>query len=356
MAAMLLDEFALSPDDYRPQPPPGRRLKIGVVGCGGVVNHAHLPAYRDFGYEVVACSDIDSEAVRSTRQRWDIPRGGTDLDVVLDDPEVEVVDLAVHAAVRPEVLPRIAAAGKPILSQKPFALDWDAATMMVRAADEAGVPLMVNQQARWAPAHRAIKLLVERGVCGCLYSVAHVRRSWQDHADRWWRDLEDFNIVDHGVHFIDLCRHFTEREPDAVSCITARVQGQHAVSPLCHTIALHFDSGDLAVTEHFNNIVSSPAARSDTWYLDGDEGSIIGTPDWVEISRKDDPDRRLRWPIEGRWFPDAFGGSMAEMMRAVTDSREPVTSGRDNLNSIKIVFAAVQSSRAGRTVRLSAFS
>ena len=228
--------------------------------------------------------------------------------------------------------------------------------MMVRAADEAGVALMVNQQARWALAHRAIKQLIERGVCGRLYSVANLRRSWQDHADRWWRDLEDFNIVDHGVHFIDLCRHFTEREPDAVSCITARVQGQHAVSPLCHTIALHFDSGDLAVTEHFNNIVSSPAARSDTWYLDGDEGSIIGTPDWVEISRKDDPDRRLRWPIEGRWFPDAFGGSMAEMMRAVTDSREPVTSGRDNLNSIKIVFAAVQSSRAGRTVRLSEFS
>ena len=118
---------------------------------------------------------------------------------------------------------------------------------------------------------------------------------------------------------------------------------------------MHFDGGDLLCTEHFNNIVPSPAAHSDTWYLDGVDGSIVGTPQWVEVSRKDEPDRRVRFPIEGRWFPDAFGGSMAEMMTAVTEGREPLTSGRDNLKSIKTAFAAVKSSEEGRTVRLSEF-
>jgi len=118
---------------------------------------------------------------------------------------------------------------------------------------------------------------------------------------------------------------------------------------------MHFDGGDLLCTEHFNNVVPSPAAHSDTWYLDGVDGSIVGTQQWVEVSRRDEPDRRIRFPIEGRWFPDAFGGSMAEMMTAVTEGREPMTSGRDNLHSIKTAFAAVRSSEEGRTVRLSEF-
>ncbi|MCY3913249.1 MAG: Gfo/Idh/MocA family oxidoreductase [Chloroflexi bacterium] len=352
---MRLDELDLKPEDYAPKPPTGPRLKIGLVGCGAVANSAHLPAYRDFGYEVVACMDIDAQAVESTRRRWGIPRVGTDLAALLDDPEVEVVDLAVHANVRSEVLLEIAAAGKPILSQKPLAMDWASARQMVRGVEQAGVPLMINQQARWAPAHRAIKALIDRGVCGPLYSVTHVRRSWQDHPDRWWRHLTDFNVVDHGVHYIDLARHFTGRSPDAVTCTTSRVPGQRAVSPLCHSLLMHFDSGDLLCTEHFNNIVTSPASHSDTWYLDGVDGSIVGTQQWVEISRRDAPDSRVRFPVEGRWFPDAFGGSMAEMMTAVTEGREPQTSGRDNLKSINIAFAAVRSSEEGRTVRLSEF-
>ncbi len=352
---MRLDELDLKPKDYAPKPPIGQRLKIGLVGCGDIANSAHLPAYRDFGYDVVACKDIDAQAVESTCSRWRIPRGSTSLATLLDDPAVEVVDLAVHANVRSEVLLEIAAAGKPILSQKPLAMDWASAQHMVRGVERAGMPLMVNQQARWAPAHQAIKVLLDRGVCGPLYSVAHVRRSWQDHPDRWWRQLQDFNVVDHGVHYIDLARYFTGRSPDAVSCTTSRVPGQLAVSPLCHSLLMHFDSGDLLCTEHFNNIVPSPAAHADTWYLDGVEGSIVGTQKWVEVSRKDAPDRRVRFPIEGRWFPDAFGGSMAEMMTAVTEGREPLTSGRDNLKSIKIAFAAVRSSEEVRTVRLSEF-
>ena len=39
---------------------------------------------------------------------------------------------------------------------------------------------MVNQQARWAPAHRAVKRLIDRGILGHVYSVMHVIRSFQD--------------------------------------------------------------------------------------------------------------------------------------------------------------------------------
>ena len=352
---MNLCDLRLTPEDYRPQPPSGRHYRIGLIGCGGIANGAHLPAYRDFGYEVVACSDIDPVAVEATRARWGIEAAGTDPGIVLDNPQVEVIDLAVHPHARLKLWPALLEAGKPILSQKPFAMTWEDAVSMATSAQDAGVMLMINQQARWAPAHAAIKRLIQLGACGPLFSVAHVRRSYQDQPDKWWRDVVNFNIVDHGVHFVDLIRHFSRRTPDAVSTTAAMMQGQNAVSPLSHTLAMHFDSGDLTAIDHFNNIIQSRAAFSEFWHIDGAEGSITGTPQWVEVTQRDEPERRVRFPIEGTWFPEAFGGSMGELMAALDECREPLTSSRDNLNSIRIVAAGVRSSDEQRTVRLEEF-
>jgi predicted dehydrogenase len=70
------------------------------------------------------------------------------------------------------------------------------------------------------------------------------------------------------------------------------------------------------------------------------------------VSFKDDPEHQQTFRIQGSWFPDAFGGSMGELMRALAEGREPQTSGRDNLHSIQIAYAAVESVATGRTVEL----
>ena len=146
VVGMKLDELRLTPEDYRPKPPSGRHYRIGLIGCGGVANGAHLPAYRDFGYEVVACSDIDPGAVEATQTRWGIEAAGTDPRVVLENDQVEVIDLAVHPHARLELWPGLLEAGKPILSQKPFAMTWEDAAWMSNSARDAGVTLMINQQ------------------------------------------------------------------------------------------------------------------------------------------------------------------------------------------------------------------
>lgn len=344
------ERFHLESSDYRPQAPKKHDYGIGLVGCGGIAMGAHLPAYRQFGYRVVACCDIRPEAVERAQQQYNIPHGGTDIAVVLDNPDVQIVDLAVHATQRLPLVEKIAAAGKNILSQKPFAMNFADAERMVKICHKAGVTLMINQQARWAPAHRAIKLLLERGAIGELYSVMHVNRSFQDVPGSWYVKLENFNIVDHGIHYIDLSRYFTGRTSIRVKATTTNVPGQAAVSPMIYTINCEYDA-DVMSTLHFNNIIRARQAHSYTWYLDGTEGSIIASQGELILCRTDS-NERIVTKIEGSWFPDAFGGSMGEMMRALHEKREPMTSGRDNLNSIKIAYAAVESSNTGEAVVL----
>jgi predicted dehydrogenase len=55
--------------------------------------------------------------------------------------------------------------------------------------------------------------------------------------------------------------------------------------------------------------------------------------------------------VQGKWFPDAFASSMREMLSAVAEGREPLTSGADNIKSLQVVSAAYKSIREKRAVR-----
>ena len=351
-------DFALREADYRPAPPPPEvyeGFRIGSIGCGGIARGAHLPAYRRFGYRVTACCDVIAENACQAAQDFGIPFWTTDVDALLARPDVDVVDLAVHARQRRPLIEKIAGAGKPVLSQKPFALDMEDARAMVEACRRAGVPLMVNQQARWAPAHAALKRVLEAGVLGHVYSILHVQRSWQDQPGSWYVEMPNFNIVDHGIHWIDLSRYFTGLTPRVVQAVTTLVPGQAAVSPMIYTIALGYAPEERVMsTLHFNNIIAAGDAHSGTWYADGTEGSAIVAGDELTLFSRHRPGRRRSFRLAGSWFPDAFGASMGAFMRTLAAGHEPPTSGADNLQSIRIAYAAVESAETGRSVEIGA--
>ena len=164
---------------------------------------------------------------------------------------------------------------------------------MVEICRAAGVPLMVNQQARWAPAHRAARVVIERGVLGHIYSVAHILRGFQDVPGSWYAALENFNIVDHGIHYIDLTRYFTGRTPLRVKATTTRVPHQAAVSPMIYSICMEYEPeagvGDFVLVHvgfAIARIDREEAARA--W----DVLEQIGQTDEVKPVKEENPFRR----------------------------------------------------------------
>lgn len=358
--------WTLAPDDYLPGPPRDvdlARYGIGLVGCGGIANGAHLPAYRKAGYRVVACCDVVAEAARRTAERWEIPFWTTDVRALLERQDVAVVDMALHPAARREVLREIARAPRPVLSQKPLHMDVDSARALVAEAERAGIVLAVNQQARWAPAHRALRVLIDRGAVGRVYSIHHLNRSFQDHPDSWSRTLANFNIADHGVHYLDLCRYFAASpaagglEWTRLHCTTAMLPDQLAVDPLIYSINVEFGPAGgragLMASLQFNNIVRAGRAHRYTWWIDGTEGSVWADHSAVRLARADAPDTVWEFALRGSWFPDAFQGPMGDLIAATAHGRPPAVTPADNLNTVAMTTAAVRSSREGRAVERS---
>ena len=60
-------------------------MNVGIIGCGGVMRGAHLPAYRDFGYQVTACCDLIEANAKLAQQQFSIPFMTTSVDEILHD-------------------------------------------------------------------------------------------------------------------------------------------------------------------------------------------------------------------------------------------------------------------------------
>ena len=120
-------------DDAIPLPPRSD-YGIGIVGCGGIVNYAHLPAYRANGLRVLACFDQNREAAEKTAREHGIPSVAGSLDELLADPSVEIVDIAVTPEAQGDVALKAISAGKHLLCQKPLSTDYSQAVTVVKAA------------------------------------------------------------------------------------------------------------------------------------------------------------------------------------------------------------------------------
>ncbi|MCS7459767.1 Gfo/Idh/MocA family oxidoreductase [Paenibacillus doosanensis] len=349
----------IRPEDYLPRKShisDLNRYGIALIGCGSIANTAHLPAYRKYGLHIAACCDVSEEAARTTAEKFGIPRWTTDVNELLQMEEVAVIDMAIHPAPRLEVLRSISQAPRPVLCQKPLAMDIKHAQLLGEEARRLGIVLGVNQQARWAPAHRALKLAIEQGLIGEIYSIHHYMRSFQDQAGWWWTKMKNFNIVDHGVHYVDLCRYFNPYPEDwsRVHCTTAQLREQNAIDPLIYSANVEFGPKGgrhpFMASLHFNNIAKANRSHSNTWWVDGTEGSLWCTQDTLYMAINKHKNVIHEMKLKGSWFPDAFAGSMLAFITALDQGQEPPVTIEDNLQTIAMTTAMVASSEEGRVV------
>src|ERR1043165_1551817 len=121
--------------------PKRKDFRIGILGSGFIVNDCHLVAYRKAGFNPVAIASRHADNAEKVARRHGIPKIYATYEQLLDDPTIEVLDIAVppHAQ-----LPLIQAACQRrrvqgILAQKPLGLNYAEALQAVEACEQAGI-------------------------------------------------------------------------------------------------------------------------------------------------------------------------------------------------------------------------
>ena len=345
---------------WRIEPGAGRDLRIGIIGCGGIVSGAHLPAYKAAGLHISAVYDLDGEKARAVAAEFDIPVVASSVEELAGRADVDIVDVAVLPTVQPTVVPVVAAAGKPMLCQKPLAMDYVTGVAVVQAAERAGVPLAVNHQMRWDAGIAASRDLVAQGALGTVTEAQiQVSVSTPLHMWAWIAEMPHLDIKIHSTHYLDALRSILG-DPRWVTSIHGRYPDQAPVvgETMTKTV-LEYPDGvqGMVATNHFNEH-GTPYAE---FRILGTEGTLAGTiglmydyprgrPDTLSLFR--DGEEVQVFDFDTLWLPDAFLGPMSELMDAVATGRTPVTAGRLMLPTLAIGEAAYRSAEERRSVRL----
>lgn len=336
---------------------------IGFVGTGGIVQYAHIPAYRKVGFRLAACYDIKPEAARAVAAQHRIEKAHPTLDALLADPEVQIVDIAVPPWEQRSIVEKVAAAGKHMLCQKPLADTFSDAVRIVELGKQAGVKQAVNQQMRWDAGMRASRNLIAQGIIGqptdaqIQVSIATPWHMWP-----WLAAVPRLEVLFHSLHYIDVMR-FLFGDPEWVTSRHARYANQGTVKGETKTITI-LDYADglqaMVAVNHYNEHADPFAI----FRFIGTEGAITGTiglmynyptgrPDTLEItSNRFGKGVTITPTLDEMWIPDAFVGPMASLMSAVeTDGTPQDNSTEDNLNTLRAINAAYLSAAENRSVR-----
>ncbi len=332
----------LDPSAHLPKWPARRDVGIGVVGAGFIVRDCHLVAYNEAGFRVVGITSRSLDRAREVAELRGIPSVYADLEALLDDPEVEVVDIAVPPAEQPGIIERVLTHRRKvrgILAQKPLALSMSEARHLVDACARAGVVLQVNQNMRYDHSVRAAKSLIARGVLGDIV-LATIDMRAIPHWMPWARQGRSLSTFIMSIHHLDTFRYWLGDPVRVLASTRPDPRTEFPHTDGINLYILEYDAG--ARASAWDDVWSGPAREGAgaevgiRWRIEGTEGIALGTIGWpgwpqrvastLDYSTTRDQGiwHRPRWPEA--WFPDAFAGTMAGLLRLL--NREPNRTSR----------------------------
>jgi predicted dehydrogenase len=339
--------------------PPKIDYGIAFIGCGGIVNYGHIPAYQASGFNMIGGYDLNQEAAVKTVQAHGLNKVYESVDEVLLDPSVQIVDIAVLPWEQHHIVEKAVVAGKHLLCQKPFSNQYAEAVEMTKLAKQAHLKIAVHQQFRWSSIIRTVRALMLEGWLGDILDV-QVQVSITTPWDMWpWLASQPrLEVLFHSIHYLDSLR-FLFGDPALITSRHTKHPAQKSKGETKTITVWDYTSGlqILIAVCHFD---WSPGLYS-LFRVLGTEGLIEGTigtnydypdgrSDTIKFTSRTRPERDFSATLPGKWIPDAFYGPMASLMEAIQTDGEPLTSAEDNLGTLRVVEAAYRSMSEARSV------
>lgn len=333
---------------------------IVVIGAGGIVGDAHLPAYKQAGFTVFGITNRTRAKAEALAEQFSIPHVfDTVADAVASAPANAVYDITIMPEQYLETLEQLPD-GCAVLIQKPMGDDFAQATEIRNICRRKNMVAAINFQLRFAPFVSAARYLVEKGFLGELYDMevrVTINTPWEIFPHVMVHPR--LEILYHSIHYIDVIRSFFGN-PKAVMAKTYRHPAK-SLSSSRSTLLMDYGDTLRAVinTNHDHAFGADHQESFIKW--EGTKGAIKakmgllmdyprGVPDSFEFCLLEEG-REPTWQtclLEGSWFPEAFVGTMASLMRFKEGSAtELPTSVEDVIHTMAVVECAYLSNNRG---------
>jgi 1,5-anhydro-D-fructose reductase (1,5-anhydro-D-mannitol-forming) len=335
----------------------GRSLGWGIAGASDIAARYIVPAIRRRpDAHVVAVASRSPQRGEQFAASNSIEKCYGSVAELAADPAVDVVYVGSDNRLHREQTLAAAAAGKPVLCEKPLALTVDDALEMVATCRAAGVMLGVNHHLRSATTVRAVRDLVAAGRIGRPLAIRLAHAAYLPEHLQTWRVRDPLAgggpLNDMGTHDFDVLRFILGDEVVEVTAMTAE-QGMTAAGIEDEVMGvLRFAGGAIASFHAAYNVRFTASALE----IYGSEGAVIGRGILVgsgggEVVLRDSTGEH---PIHLEVGVNPYEGAIRAFSDAVVNGGSPPASGEDGLRSLAIAAAARESARTGHRVLLGA--
>jgi predicted dehydrogenase len=330
-------------------PRPSAPRPIVIIGAGGIVTDAHLPAYRLVGLPVAGVFDLNQERAREVAAKWDIVAFPTLEEAIATTGAV--YDLALPPGAHLDVLPKLPE-GAAVLLQKPMGRDLGEATAILKLCREKRLKAAVNFQLRFSPMFLAVADAIKRGWLGDIVDVeVHLNVMTPWHLFPFLKGMKRVEIAVHSIHYLDTLRALLGNPIG----IHARTVG-HPATELAQTrttALIDFRPNQRVAMSINHNHDFGRRFQEANFRVEGDKGVAqvkfglllgypTGEPDELCITRQGDDWTEV--PLSGTWFPHAFIGTMSNLQRFDAGEDETLVTGvEDAWHTMALVEAAFES-------------
>jgi len=350
-------------------------LRVALVGAGNIASH-HLPAYRQFPQQVelVAICDLDETLARKRANEAGVDEVFTEVGGLLRNVDCDALDICATPDQHAPIAHAAIEAGKHVLVEKPFALALAECYELVAAADRAGVTLMVGQNQRFLPTHQGARAIIASGELGEIRAVrSDSVQHWAGFIDpgHWQYDGARAGggaVIGVGVHRLELMR-FLVGDVRRVSAVV-KTASPHFVNGAEEyaAVTLEFENG--ALGQAFATVSAYRTPWSEQLLVFGEYGTIHASPGpgnmrsraFVASERRSAP--VVEWvdqfhgfepiDVDAEALPSESGqvNEILHFAACCASGAEPLSSGKDNLGTMRLIAGIYESARSGDPVDL----
>lgn len=341
-------------------------IKVGVIGCGRIAQTRHFPEYEgNPNCKIVATYDINEERSHLLAEKYNaIPYKSFDDLIAQNDIDALSICVANDAHCRMTVA--ALKAGKNVLCEKPMATSIEECELMVRTAEETGKFLMVGHNQRLTKAHATAKELIDKGAIGKIVTFktnfGHKGpEMWTiDSKSNWFFDKNKAGlgvIVDLGIHKTDLIQFLTgQKISDVIAYIGTLDKKSSDGQPI------NVDDNSICIYRLSGGAVGTMTV-SWTYYGEEDNSTVLyGTKGIMHIYEdpqyaivvENDQGEKIKFELGTIQTNESQtnSGIIDLWINCLLTNTPPEISGKDALNSMKAVFAAVKSANENKMISI----
>lgn len=340
----------------------GRKIRIGVVGCGRISkNHFGSIETHAEEFELAAVCDIDRKVLEAHSQKYGV-KGYVYLEEMLREEKLDLVVLCTPSGLHASQAAMAAQYGVNVMTEKPMATRWHDGLRMVRACDDAGVRLFVVKQNRRNATLQLLKNAVEKQRFGRIYMV-NINVFWtrpQEYYDNAaWRGTWEFDggaFMNQASHYVDLL-DWLIGPVESVQAYTATLARNIEVEDT-GVVSVKWRSGALGSMNV--TMLTYPKNLEGSITIIGEKGTVrvggvaVNEIQHWEFAEADPDDEKIKSANYETTSVYGFGHPLyyKNVVDVLRGCAEPETDGREGLKSLEMLIATYLSARDGRRVAL----